>query len=205
MPPPPLPPPQAAITRQPPTVANAARAERTGRGAGAGARVLAVMFDSWRSCRKEIESRRMLGLAHDGTVTGPVSGANARAAPRIGSRRGLEAEQRHGRAAAAITGRDRRSKAAAEALGHSTWYAKNSARFSDHADHGRGDGRERRGEAELAVRRLDQRAARQDEDERRQEGEEGDHHRRQPRLRTARPARAPAAASRRRSRRRPPP
>src|SRR6185295_16898780 len=47
--------------------------------------------------------------------------------------------------------------------------------IDDHADDRRGDRGERRGEPEVAVRRLDQRCADEDEQERRQEGDEGGH------------------------------
>jgi hypothetical protein len=45
--------------------------------------------------------------------------------------------------------------------------------IEDHADHGRGNAGQGRGEAQLAPRRLDRRRAGEDEEERRQEGEEG--------------------------------
>ncbi len=88
-------------------------------------------------------------------------------------------------ATAAATRDQRRDRveAPAEALRPQHVVGEEQRQVEDHADHRRGDRRQRRGEAELAVRGLDQRPAGEDEDERRQEGEEGDHR--------WRPARAP--------------
>jgi uncharacterized membrane protein len=52
--------------------------------------------------------------------------------------------------------------------------AEEQRQVEDDADHGGGDGGQRRGELEVVVGRFDQRAAGQDEDEGRQEGEPGD-------------------------------